>query len=227
MSNAPFIYLNGVSKAYGNNVVIKHADIMIPKSGFAFLLGSTGAGKSTLLKMISGEIKPTRGQVYIKGQDITKWSKSQKAAWRRKIGYVFQEDRLLDYKTVFENVALPLEIQELSRKKIKEKVNAILKVIGLGNRSRAYPHQLSGGERQRVSLARALVANPELILADEPTAQLDPPTAAEIFNLLVSLNRTGRITILMATHEWELVEKTNLPAYFIKDGSVRFWEGIR
>ena len=96
-----------------------------------------------------------------------------------------------------------------------------------GQQEPRIPHQLSGGERQRVSLARALVANPELILADEPTAQLDPPTAAEIFNLLVSLNRTGRITILMATHEWELVEKTNLPAYFIKDGSVRFWEGIR
>jgi len=206
-------------------MVIKQADLMIPRSGFAFLLGSTGAGKSTILKMISGEIKPTKGRVYIKGQDTSRWSKSQKAAWRRKIGYVFQEDRLLSYQTVFENVALPLEIQEMPRKKIKEKVRSILKVIGLGNRINAFPDQLSGGERQRVSLARALVSNPELIIADEPTAQLDPQTAAEIFNLLVSLNRTGRITILMATHEWDLVERTNLPAYFIKDGSLLYWEG--
>ncbi|MDD2430574.1 MAG: ABC transporter ATP-binding protein [Firmicutes bacterium] len=225
MVNAPFIYLNEVCKVYDNNMVIKQADLMIPRSGFAFLLGSTGAGKSTILKMISGEIKPTKGRVYIKGQDTSRWSKSQKAAWRRKIGYVFQEDRLLSYQTVFENVALPLEIQEMPRKKIKEKVRSILKVIGLGNRINAFPDQLSGGERQRVSLARALVSNPELIIADEPTAQLDPQTAAEIFNLLVSLNRTGRITILMATHEWDLVERTNLPAYFIKDGSLLYWEG--
>lgn len=225
MTQLPIVYLNGVYKAFEDNVIIKNAQLVLPQCGFAFILGATGAGKSTLLKMIAGEIKPTKGKIYIKGQDISKWSKSQKASWRRRIGYVFQEDRLLNYRSVYENVALPLEIQECSRRLIKEKVSAMLKVLGLGDKIHSFPEELSGGERQRVSLARALVANPELIIADEPTAQLDPVTSREIFNLLASLNKTGRISVLMATHEWDLVRETNLPAYIVRDGCLYPWEG--
>lgn len=225
MTQVPLVYFSGVSKTFGENVVLQQVQLVLPRGGFVFLLGPTGAGKSTLLKMISGEIKPTKGKIYIKGQDIARWSGSKKAAWRRNIGYVFQEDRLLSYRTVFENVAIPLEIQELPKRQVKEKVFAILKVLGVGSKVYSYPNELSGGEKQRVSLARALVSNPELIIADEPTAQLDPNTAEEIFNLLEALNRTAQITVLMATHEWGLVNRTNFPAYVLQNGFLLPWEG--
>ncbi len=225
MAQMPLVYFSGVSKAFDDNVILKNVELIIPKASFAFLLGATGAGKSTLLKMVAGEIKPTKGKIYIKGQDISKWSKAKRADWRRCIGYVFQEDRLLSYHSVYENVALPLEIQEYSQRKIRDKVLSILEVLGVGSKAKALPEELSGGEKQRVSLARALVANPEIIIADEPTAQLDPHTSKEIFNLLASLNRTARITVIMATHEWDLVRNTNLPAYILRDGFLLPWEG--
>jgi len=225
MAQTPLVYLSGVSKAYNNNVVLRQADLVIPQGSFIFLLGHTGAGKSTLLKMISGEVRPTKGKIYVKGQDIARWSGSKKATWRRCIGYVFQEDRLLTYRTVYENVALPLEIHECSRRQIKDKVISILKVLGIGSKAYAYPDELSGGEKQRVSLARAIVTNPELIIADEPTAQLDPITAQEIFTLLSSLNQSAGISVIMATHEWELVSKTNYPSYVVRDGLLMPWEG--
>lgn len=200
------IQLYNVSVAYDNGVKgLNDVTLQINKGDFVFLVGPSGAGKSTLIKLISREELPTRGQLIFNGRNLARLKNREVPYYRRRIGMVFQDFRLLPNKTVFENVAFAMEIAGASRKEIKRAVPPVLKMVGLEKKSGAMPSQLSGGEQQRTCVARALVNNPALILADEPTGNLDPDTSWELMLLLRDINRRGT-TIVMATHAWDIVD---------------------
>ncbi|WP_330577905.1 cell division ATP-binding protein FtsE [Alkaliphilus pronyensis] len=195
-----------VSKAYPKGVqALTNINFKIEKGDFVFLVGPSGAGKSTFLKLLLKEEDPTTGTIYVGDKDVTKLSNRKIPYLRRTIGVVFQDFRLLPNKTVFENVAFAMEIIEASSKEIRRQVPMILGMVGLSDRASQYPHQLSGGERQRVSIARAIVNNPAVLIADEPTGNLDPDTAWEIMKVLRQINRRGT-TVLMATHAKDIVD---------------------
>lgn len=189
-----------VSKLYNHDVrALSNINISIDKGEFVFLVGQSGAGKSTLIKLLLKETEPTSGRIYFKNKDITRVSNRRIPYLRRNIGVVFQDFRLLPQKNVYENVAFAMRIIGASNKEIRRQVPIILSLVGLSNKAKNYPNQLSGGEQQRVSIARALVNNPGLIIADEPTGNLDPDTAWEIMRLIKDINNRGT-TIIMATH---------------------------
>lgn len=194
-----------VSKLYNHDVrALSNVNISIDKGEFVFLVGQSGAGKSTLIKLLLKETEPTSGRIYFKNKDITKVSNRRVPYLRRNIGVIFQDFRLLPQKTVYENVAFAMRIIGASNKEIRKQVPIILSLVGLSKKAKNYPNQLSGGEQQRVSIARALVNNPDLIIADEPTGNLDPDTAWEIMKLLKDINNRGT-TIVMATHASDIV----------------------
>ncbi|KAB3532151.1 cell division ATP-binding protein FtsE [Alkaliphilus pronyensis] len=200
------IEMINVSKAYPKGVqALTNINFKIEKGDFVFLVGPSGAGKSTFLKLLLKEEDPTTGTIYVGDKDVTKLSNRKIPYLRRTIGVVFQDFRLLPNKTVFENVAFAMEIIEASSKEIRRQVPMILGMVGLSDRASQYPHQLSGGERQRVSIARAIVNNPAVLIADEPTGNLDPDTAWEIMKVLRQINRRGT-TVLMATHAKDIVD---------------------
>lgn len=201
------IEFKNVSKVYDNNVTaLKDVNIKIERGEFVFLVGASGAGKSTLIKMILKEIEPTTGSITLnENLDITKLKRRQVPFYRRKIGVVFQDFRLIPTLTVYENVAFAMRVIEASEKEIRKRVPMMLSLVGLSNKFKSLPSELSGGEQQRVSLARAIVNNPSLLIADEPTGNLDPETAMGIMEILSDINRAGT-TILMATHAKEIVD---------------------
>ncbi|GAB6085246.1 cell division ATP-binding protein FtsE [Alkaliphilus crotonatoxidans] len=200
------IEFRNINKTYGNGVhALTNINLKIEKGEFAFLVGPSGAGKSTFIKLILKEEDPTSGEIYIGNENITKYSRRKVPYLRRNIGVIFQDFRLLPNKTVFENVAFAMEIIEASSKEIRRQVPMLLGMVGLSDRASQYPHQLSGGERQRVSIARAIVNNPSVLIADEPTGNLDPETAWEIMKVLRQINRRGT-TILMVTHAKDIVD---------------------
>lgn len=200
------ISVQNVSKIYENGAeAIKNLSIEIEKGEFVFAVGSSGSGKSTLMKMLMKEVEPTKGTIVINGTDITKITRKEIPYLRRKIGVVFQDFRLLPSKTVYENVAFAMQVIEATPREIRRNVPAIIAMVGLSKKARAYPNQLSGGEQQRVALARAIINKPPLLLADEPTGNLDPDTAWEIMNLLSDINMRGT-TIVVATHAKEIVD---------------------
>ncbi len=200
------IHFSNVTKEYKNNVIaLSNVNITINKGDFAFLVGPSGAGKSTFIKLLLKEINPTSGKIIIEDLDITNLSQRKIPYFRRKLGVVFQDFRLLPNKTVYENVAFAMEIVEASPKEIRRQVPMILGMVGLSGKAKMYPHQLSGGEQQRVSIARAIVNNPTILIADEPTGNLDPDTSWEIVKLMRQINRRGT-TVLMATHAKEIVD---------------------
>ncbi len=214
------INLINISKEYKNGVkALNNIDISIEKGEFVFLVGASGAGKSTLIKLLLKEIEPTSGRLLLDNEDITKVRNRKIPYIRRKIGFVFQDFRLLPKKTVFENVAFALEITGSSSKEIRRHVPMVLSMVGLSKKARHYPNQLSGGEQQRVSIARAVINNPTVLIADEPTGNLDPDTAWEIMKLLRQINRRGT-TILMATHAKNIVDAMRQRVIELKSGKV-------
>ena len=203
------IQFDDVTVVYKNNVTgLDKVSFHIEKGEFVFLVGKTGAGKSSAMKLLTAEIKPFSGDVYLDGVRINKLPNRKIPYHRRKIGVVFQDFRLLRDKTVYENVALAMEIVGATRKEIRAEVPNILRLVGLSQKSREYPSSLSGGEQQRVGIARALVNRPSLIIADEPTGNLDSVTANSIMELFDEINRQGT-TILMVTHSEKIVNDMN------------------
>lgn len=199
------IIFNKVTKKFGDITALEDISFEVEKGEFVFLTGHSGAGKSTLIKLILGEYLPTSGDIDINGEKITKIPRRKLYLWRRKLGVVFQDYKLFWDRTVFENVALPLQILNEKQREINEKVEKMLELVGLEERAHLFPAQLAGGEMQRVAIARSVITAPELLLADEPTGNLDPKTSAGIMRLLKEINAKGT-TILMATHNFEIVD---------------------
>ena len=214
------IQFYNVSKIYDNRVkALVDVTLRIRKGEFVFLVGPSGAGKSTFLKLIYREEIPTRGQVMFEGRNVARFKSREVARLRRKIGMVFQDFKLLPKKTVAENVAFALEVIGKSPREIRRLVAAALKRVGLIEKTSFYPCQLSGGEQQRTAIARAIVNNPLLIIADEPTGNLDPYTSDEIMNLLRDINRSGT-TVIMSTHAWDIVNKMKKRVIALRAGRV-------
>lgn len=214
------IHFYNVSKIYGNDVkALSDVTLRINKGEFVFLVGASGAGKSTLLKMIYREVLPTRGQLMFNGKNIARMRTREVPHLRRKIGMVFQDFRLLPQKTAAENISFALEVTGMSRSYISRAVPAALQKVGMLEKANQYPSQLSGGEQQRVGIARAIINNPMLIIADEPTGNLDPETSKEIMDLFRSINRSGT-TIIMSTHAWDIVDSMKQRVIAIGNGRV-------
>lgn len=212
------IQFNKVTKIYDNNVIaLSNIDITIEKGEFVFLVGPSGAGKSTFIKILLKEVEPTTGNIISNGTELTKLTRNQVPYYRRKVGLVFQDFRLIDNLNVYENVAFALRVIEASPRDIKKKVPLVLDLVGLSKKHMAFPRELSGGEQQRVSLARAIVNNPALLIADEPTGNLDPETAAEIMEVLNDINKAGT-TIVMATHAKSIVDSMKKRVIAIEKG---------
>ncbi len=214
------IEFRNVSKIYDTGTEAVHdATFIIDKGEFAFLVGASGSGKSTLIKLILKEEEASQGNIIINGKDITYLKPKRVPYLRRSMGVVFQDFRLLPDKTVYENVAFAMYIVKATPKHIRRQVPMVLSLVGLGNKAKVYPHELSGGEQQRVALARALVNNPSMIIADEPTGNLDPDTAWDIMNLLNEINVRGT-TVVMATHAKDIVDKMKKRVIEINNGLI-------
>ncbi|MBF7095539.1 cell division ATP-binding protein FtsE [Alkalibacter mobilis] len=210
-----------VNKIYDKTKHLALSDVSLDicVGDFVFIVGKSGAGKSTMIKMILKELDPTEGRIFIEDVDITKLKKREIPFYRRKLGIVFQDYRLLTDKTVYENVAYAMEIIEKTHKDIKVKVPEVLNMVGLTHRMNYYPEQLSGGEQQRVSIARAIVNDPKIIICDEPTGNLDPRTSLGIMKLLKAINDRGT-TIIMATHDRDIVDMMQARVITLHGGKV-------
>ena len=214
------IEFKNVSKKYSSGVEAVHnANFKINKGEFAFLIGGSGSGKSTLIKMILKEEEPTSGRIVINGKDITYLKPSRVPYLRRSMGIVFQDFRLLPDKTVYENVAFAMNVVRATPKHIKRQVPLVLQQVGLADKAKVYPNELSGGEQQRVALARAIVNNPTMLIADEPTGNLDPNTAWDIMTLLNEINLRGT-TVVVATHAADIVDKMHKRVIKIEHGNI-------
>ncbi len=203
---APLIAIESLTKVYKRGVeelvVLKDLDLDVPQGEYLALMGPSGSGKSTLLNLIAGIDTPTRGRILVAGTDIAQLSQTNLARWRAEnVGFIFQLYNLIPVLTAFENVELPLLLTHLSRKERREHVQTALSIVGLADRMDHYPRQLSGGQEQRVAIARAVVSDPKLLVADEPTGDLDSKSAEEILNLMNRLNREFGKTIVMVTHD--------------------------
>jgi len=205
-------YPNGVHALQGINMTVKHGE-------FVYLVGPSGAGKSTLLKMMYREEKPTKGQIFFEGFNLSRIREREIPKIRRKIGVVFQDFKLLPRLTVYENVAFALEVVDTPRSRIKKRVEQVLEQVQLLHKKDRYPSELSGGEQQRVSLARALANKPSIIIADEPTGNLDPETSWDIMELFVDINRQGT-TVVMATHNKEIVNTIRRRVVAVENGRI-------
>lgn len=210
----------GVSKKYNHDVVaLDNVNVRIEKGEFAFLVGPSGSGKSTFLKLMIKEEEPSSGKILIDNRDITRIKQKEIPFLRRKIGFVFQDFRLLYDRTVAENITFALHVIEASDREIKTQLKSALEMVGLAGKENYYPNQLSGGEQQRVALARALVTKPPIIIADEPTGNLDPVTADEIFKTLLEINSRGT-TILVVTHAKDIVNSLNKRVIALDHGKI-------
>jgi cell division transport system ATP-binding protein len=214
------IELRNVSKKFANgHVALNNISLNIDNGEFVFLIGSSGAGKSTIIKLLMKEHETDSGKIIVQGKDITKLKRAQIPYLRRSIGVVFQDFRLLPDKTVYENVAFAMEVTEASAKEIRRQVPIVLGMVDLSKKSKQYPHQLSGGEQQRVSIARAMVNGPSILIADEPTGNLDPEMSWEIMKLFNEINLKGT-TIIMATHDLNIVNKMKKRVVEVSDGVI-------
>jgi len=201
------IVFQNVTKIYEPNVAaLQDVSFVIEKGDFVFVVGASGSGKSTLIRLLLKELEPTNGRIMVGGRDLTRLRRSKVPLLRRNIGCVFQDFKLLPSRTAAENVAYALKVQGESRNSIRRKVPEVLNLVGLSHKTNSLPDELSGGEQQRVSIARAFVNHPPLLVCDEPTGNLDPDTSVGIMQLLYRINRAGT-TILMATHDREMVDK--------------------
>ena len=215
------INIKDVNVKYPNGVyAIKDFSVSIKKGDFVFVIGKTGSGKSTFIKMLYREVKPFNGEIILSGLNVAKLKNNKVYKIRRKLGVIFQDYRLLEKLTVFENVAFALEVVGTEKKKIQPKVLKALEVVGLKNKTRSFPTQLSGGEQQRVAIARAIVNNPKLLICDEPTGNLDPEKSMEIMDILNNINKTLGTTIIMATHDKAIVNNMKKRVLVIKNGKL-------
>ena len=213
------IVFNNVTKYYKSNVGLEKVSVKINKGDFVFLVGPSGAGKSTFIKLILKEIDADSGSIKVRGNEITTLSKRQIPKLRRNIGIVFQDFRLLPKKTVYENVAFAMEIIHQPKKLIDKHVPQVLSMVGISEKADKYPDELSAGEQQRVAIARAIVNKPRILIADEPTGNLDPDTAWEIMQLLDQINMRGT-TIVMVTHAKDIVDKMGKRVIAIEKGRI-------
>jgi len=214
------IELQEVYKVYdGTTRALNGVTLTIEDGEFVFVVGPSGSGKSTLIKLLSAELKPSEGKLLVNGFDVSALRRRDIPYLRRTIGVVFQDFRLIDNKTVYENVAFVMRAVGAPARIIKKRVPYVLELVGLKNKSRRLPHQLSGGEQQRVAIARALVNNPDVIIADEPTGNLDPSRSVELMMLLEKINKLGT-TVLVVTHERELVNQLEKRVIAIERGSI-------
>jgi cell division transport system ATP-binding protein len=214
------IEFRGVTKQYGPGTFgLDQATFAVERGEFVFLIGSTGSGKSTVMRLLTKEIDPSDGMLRVAGRDLSDIKRRQVPFYRRNIGVVFQDFKLLPNRTVYENVAYALQVTGQSRKQIRAKVPDILRLTGLSTKLHNYPDQLSGGEQQRVSIARAFVNHPPLLLCDEPTGNLDPETSIDIMRLLYRINKTGT-TVLVATHDHAMVDKMRRRVLELSSGRI-------
>ena len=210
-----------VSKKYGKKQVLEDVDLFVDDGEFIFLMGTSGAGKTTLLRMILREESPDSGKVFFDKKDLLQYSKSELPEVRRKIGFIFQDFKLLESKNAYENVSISLDILGKTSEQVEQSVPELLKSVGLAEMGNNYPWQLSGGEKQRLAIARAVALEPKLIIADEPTGNLDQSTSWEIINLLNTLNKENGTTIIVATHDETLVNSLKKKVYKIENGRIR------
>jgi len=217
----PIVVFENVTKDYPGGVNALHdVSFRVFSGEFISLVGSSGAGKSTLLKLIYAEEIPTAGTIYFKGRPIKDINRKHLPFFRRNIGTIFQDYKLLPQKTAFENIAYALEVDGRSAKEIREEVGELLEIVGLGGKGEKFPRELSGGEQQRVAIARALIHHPQIICADEPTGNLDPVSTKEITDLLLEINSYGT-TVIVATHKKEVVDQLGKRVISLIDGRLR------
>src|SRR5436305_5836620 len=216
----PVVGFEDVSKVYdGGHVGLERVSMRIGRGEFVFLVGPTGCGKSTCIRLLMKELEPTSGAVSVAGRDLSKVSQKRLPYLRRNIGVIFQDFKLLPNRTVYANVAYALEVIGESRESIRRKVPDILRLVGLSTKLHAFPDELSGGEQQRVSIARSFVNHPPLLLADEPTGNLDPETSIGIMQLIYRINKTGT-TVVVATHDREMVDKMRKRVIALEGGKL-------
>lgn len=213
------IRFENVTKTYKSNVGLDNVSVHIKKGDFVFLVGPSGAGKSTFIKLILKEIDADEGSIMVAGHEVTELSNRKIPQYRRRLGTVFQDFRLLPKKTVFENVAFAMEVIHKTPRQIRKQVPQILSLVGISDKAHKYPDELSAGEQQRVAIARAIINNPTLLIADEPTGNLDPDTATEIMDLLNQINITGT-TIVMVTHAKDIVDRMKKRVIAIENGHI-------
>ena len=214
------IDMKDVSKVYENGALaLDHINVHIEKVEFVFIVGASGAGKSTFIRMLFREVLPSDGSLIVNGQDVVHMDHSDVPYLRRGLGVIFQDYRLLPDKTVAENVAFAMQVIEAPRRKIQHSVNAVLDIVGLRDKYKCFPSQLSGGEQQRVAIARAIVNHPALVIADEPTGNLDPDTSWDIMDIFKRINADGT-TIVMATHDKGIVDAMKRRVIAIEDGHI-------
>lgn len=215
------IELNDVSKEYSNGVhALNKISLKIEDGEFVYVIGATGSGKSTMIKILNGEEVPDSGEVIVNGVNVGELKHSKVPQYRRNIGCVFQDYRLLPTLTVQENIAFALEVIGMSRRQIRERVKEVLELVDLKEKARAYPDELSGGQQQRVTIGRAIANKPKVLIADEPTGNLDPEKSIEIIQLLEKINKTLNTTIIMVTHDSVLVEEYKKRTIMLENGYV-------
>jgi len=213
------IYFNNVTKKYLNSVSLEDINISIMQGEFVAIVGHSGAGKTTLTKLILAEESPTDGTVFFESKDIHRLSNKDLTHFRRKIGVVFQDFRLLSNKTTYENIAFAMEAIDKNEEEIAQDVPHVLELVDLTSKASLFPHQLSGGEKQRLAIARAIITQPSLIIADEPTGNLDPINTNEVINLLKKLNDLGT-TVILATHNRTVVDQIKKRVITLENGRV-------
>ncbi|MGI6452531.1 MAG: cell division ATP-binding protein FtsE [Syntrophomonadaceae bacterium] len=213
-------HLYNVSKVFPNGVkALDNINLKIERGEFVFLMGASGAGKSTLIKLFFREELPTSGQIFVASRSVSRMSRHEVPILRRSMGIIFQDFKLLENKTVYENVSFAMKVVGATSRDIKKRVPEVLEMVGLGNKSNCFPSEMSGGEQQRVGIARALANRPLLLIADEPTGNLDLDTSYDILNLLLDINRKGT-TVIMATHARELVKAVRKRIVFLEKGQI-------
>lgn len=219
--NEAAVQLNRVSLRYdGSDDVLSDVTLRFEKGSFTFLTGASGAGKTSLLRLIYLALAPSSGEITLFGRRTSEINRSELAAMRRRVGMVFQDFRLLEHLTAFENASLPRRVQGLKEKSYRSDVEDLLSWVGLGERMHSYPETLSGGEQQRVAIARALVNKPDLIIADEPTGNVDPDMSRRILRLFAELNKRLGTTVIIATHDLNIVREFDKPVLRVQDGLV-------
>lgn len=215
------IHMKNLKKIYDDTgtIALENINLDVKKGEFVFLVGPSGAGKSTFIKLLLREVVPDEGVLTVNGRDVIRMNKKDVPYLRRGLGVIFQDYRLLPDKTVYENVAFAMQVIEAPRRLIQRNVNNVLEIVGLRDKYKCFPNQLSGGEQQRVAIARAIVNNPTILIADEPTGNLDPETSWEIMDIFLKINAAGT-TILMATHDKEIVNVMKKRVIAIEDGHI-------
>ncbi len=214
------IHMRDVCKEYENgSVALKNINVDIEPGEFVFIVGPSGAGKSTFIRLLLREVLPSSGELYVSGKDVVNMTVNEVPFLRRKLGVIFQDFRLLPEKTVAENVAFAMQVIEAPRRTMQHSVNSVLDIVGLRPKYRSFPSQLSGGEQQRVAIARAIVNKPSIVIADEPTGNLDPSTSWEIMDIFRRINANGT-TIVMATHDKNIVDTMKKRVIAIEDGRI-------